>query len=227
MFIGITMAVLGVMLAFCAAKVGGERSELVRTLVERSNAQAQYHAQDVKHRVSIIAVQELHSATFSPSNPNPALNKNDVMAMVSTVERYLKESNLAKDWSESYDSAIEAHTEAQERYELGQLAAEIGIVIASVALLLKRREAWFLSLLLGLACVIIIGMTYVNTNRVVTAAEKTIEEKNKEYMDARAKDKTTDSEDALLNSLRQWAGQPLAPAAKEGAKEPAKAVAKE
>ncbi len=38
--VGITMAILGVVLALCAAKVGAERTELVHSLVEQQNAHA-------------------------------------------------------------------------------------------------------------------------------------------------------------------------------------------
>src|SRR6267154_1286091 len=81
-YVGITMAILGVLLAFCAAKVGGERTELVQTLVEQSKAHAQYHAQDVKHRVAVIALQQLHATAFGSAAGT--LNKSDVLAMAGT-----------------------------------------------------------------------------------------------------------------------------------------------
>ena len=61
MRVGITMAILGVILAFAAAKVGGERTELVQALVDQQHANANYQAQDVKHRVAILALQNLHA----------------------------------------------------------------------------------------------------------------------------------------------------------------------
>ena len=67
-----------------------ERTELVQALVEQSNAHAQYHAQDVKHRVAMIALQQLHATAFG--SPTNSLDKTDVLAMANTVERYLEES---------------------------------------------------------------------------------------------------------------------------------------
>jgi hypothetical protein len=43
---------------------------------------------------------------------------------------------------------------------------------------------------------------------VVKAAEEKIEETSKVYEEARAKDKTTDSEAQLLSSIKTWAGVP-------------------
>ena len=37
-YLGITMACLGVLLALCAALVGGQRTELIATMVEQTNA---------------------------------------------------------------------------------------------------------------------------------------------------------------------------------------------
>ena len=45
MRVGITMAILGVLLAFAAARVGYERAELVQYLVEQQHAHAKYQAQ--------------------------------------------------------------------------------------------------------------------------------------------------------------------------------------
>ncbi|HSY51763.1 MAG TPA: DUF4337 family protein [Thermoanaerobaculia bacterium] len=210
-YIGITMAVLGVLLAFCAAKVGGERTELVQALVEQSNAHAQYHAQDVKHRVAVIALEQLHATAFGTAPDT--LNKSDVLAMADTVDRYLKESNLAKDWSSSFDPAVLAHVHAQESYESAQLGSEVGIVLASVALLMRRKALWIVAIVLGVISIGIVARTYVQTTAVVKVAEEKIEETAKVYNETRAKDKTTDSETQLLSSIRAWAGAANTPAA--------------
>jgi len=218
-FIGITMAVLGVLLAFCAAKVGGERTELVQALVEQSNAHAQYHAQDVKHRVAVIALQQLHATAFGTAPDT--LNKSDVLAMAGTVDRYLKESNLAKDWSASFDPSVLAHVHAQESYETAQLGSEVGIVLASVALLMRRKALWIVAIILGVFSIAIVAKTYVHTSAVVKVAEEKIEETAKVYNETRAKDKTTDSETQLLSSIRAWAGAAGAAASAPAAAHPA------
>src|SRR5215813_7018975 len=49
--IGITMAILGVMLAFCAAMVGSQRTELIKTMVEQSSKWGLYQSESMKFRV--------------------------------------------------------------------------------------------------------------------------------------------------------------------------------
>jgi hypothetical protein len=44
MKVGVTMAILGVLLAFCAARVGAERTELVEALVDQQDAHAKSQA---------------------------------------------------------------------------------------------------------------------------------------------------------------------------------------
>lgn len=210
MYVGITMAMLGVLLAFCAARVGAERTELVETLVQQQNAHAKYQAQDVKHRVAVLTLQAVHAQIVAGA----AMDKADVLSIAGTTERYLEESGAAKEWVEAFEPKIEAHVEGQERYEIGQLLAEVGIVIASVALLLKARIAWFASLLLGGAALVITFMTHHHISGTVEASQGKIDETGKHYRDLRTKDKTTGEEKQLVANIRAWAGvAPPAPAA--------------
>ena len=141
--IGITMAVLGVLLAFTASRVGFERAELVQWLVDQEHAHLKYETQDMKHRIAILTLQQLHaSADPSKTQKRRGRHREDGAALA-------EESKLANVWVHSYDAIVAAHSEAQEEYEHSQLAAELGIVIASIALLLKRRVAWLTAVGLG------------------------------------------------------------------------------
>lgn len=202
--IGMTIAGLGVLLAICSAKVGAERTELVHTLVEQQSANSKYNAQDVKHRVAFLSLSSIHAQIYSPTPSVP--NKEDIIYMADTVDRYLGESHAAKEWTESYDAQIGAHVEAQEHYEIAQLLAEMGIVIASVAMLIKKRIAWFISLGIGL-CSIGFGIkTYIHTSDTVHASEDKITTTAKAYRDLRNKNKTTNYEHDLVKQIKTWAG---------------------
>jgi hypothetical protein len=201
--VGITMAVLGVLLAFCAARVGAERTELVEALVQQQNAHAKYQAQDVKHRVAVLALQQAHASLSAGAT----LDKKDIAGIAETVERYLEESKAAKEWVEAYDPIIEAHIAGEQHYDLAQLCAEIGIVIASVALLLKQRLAWFASLALGLCAVVITATTWAGMTSPLEHAEEKVAEAGKAYRALRTSDKSTDAEHALVAAVRAWAGE--------------------
>ena len=205
--VGITMAALGVLLAICSAKVGAERTELVQTLVEQQNAHAKYQAQDVKHRAAYLNLSSIHAAIFAPTTPVTP-NKADVAAMAKTVQRYLTESHLAKEWTEAYDGAVQAHIEAQEHYEFGQLFAEMGIVIASIALLTSRKSAWLAAIALGVVAIGFVVNTWIHTRAAVHAAEAKIATTNKTYRDVRSANKTTAAEEELVNATLKWAEEP-------------------
>ena len=64
-FIGITMALLGVMVALCSALVGAERTELIKALVEQSTRMGTYQTETMKFR-AMRANEELLKA-LSPA----------------------------------------------------------------------------------------------------------------------------------------------------------------
>jgi hypothetical protein len=63
--IGITMAMLGVMLALCAAMVGSHRTELIKTTVEQANSWGLYQAEAMKFRVMEADLELLKALTPS------------------------------------------------------------------------------------------------------------------------------------------------------------------
>jgi hypothetical protein len=215
--IGITMAILGVMLAFCAALVGSARTELIATMVEQSNRFSLYQAESMKLRVMEADVEMLHALTpnaadvakfegalkgvrrISGKSDDEDTQEIKAAIAVATKEvadvlspdpedeqhlkhlakRYEHDMKEAKEDAECYDDKIKAHFMAAEWYERAQLSAEIGIVVASVALLLGSRAAWFASLFFGVACAGIIARTHVHTSTMLGAADKKIEEAQK------------------------------------------------
>src|SRR5437868_9102926 len=55
---GVTMALIGVLIAFCAAKVGSERNELTRSLVEQTQAHSDYDAASTKYRLVMLELEK-------------------------------------------------------------------------------------------------------------------------------------------------------------------------
>jgi hypothetical protein len=211
--IGITMAVLGVMLALCAALVGSQRTELIKTTIEQSNKWGIYQSESMKFRVIEADAEILHAITPSRaevkkfesalkevrSHSGKADNEDtaELKEAIDVATReladilspdkededhfatmrlaYKRDMAEAKEDAEAYDGAIEAHQEGAEWYERAQLCAEIGIVIASIALLLGDRKVWGVAVAIGATGAVIIGMTYVRTGQKLTLAEQKIE----------------------------------------------------
>ena len=197
------MALLGVLLAFASAKVGGERTELVKTMVEQQTAHAKYQSQDIKHRVAVLSLRQLRAGSrpATAQEPSTSTNSREMLLIANTVNRYLEEADAAKEWVESFDPKVMAHLEGQEYYEFAMLAAEIGIVIASVALLLRLRLVWYVAVLLGISSVGISSFTYIHTSRAAEHSLAKIEETGKHYREMRNAHKTTQADQAMVNEV--------------------------
>jgi Domain of unknown function (DUF4337) len=213
-YIGITMALLGVMVAFCSAMVGAQRTELIKAMVEQSTRMGTYQTETMKFRAMSAnsallkalspakdeitkietTLREKRGAGGKKDDEDTAELKDlisssvedladlltpdrdvirDFAKVAKTYERDMKE---AKEDADSYDKMIEARGEAAEGYERALLAAEIGIVIASVALLLANRMVWGVSLALAIACVGTAGYTFLETKRSVASAQEKIQQ---------------------------------------------------
>ena len=234
---GITMAILGVMLALCAAMVGGERTNLISTMVEQSNTYGKYQAQRMKFRMTMTELATLHA--LSPSHTELARFEDVLAAMhppaqkpgerdveidaigestkalvailqprtidiertLAAAKRYNEQQEAARAWAESYDEAVESHFEASEHYEWGQLAAEIGIVIASVALLLSNRKAWLVSVAAGGVCVVALASTFVTTRAHLHHADEAIADTKAKYEALRLGAEGKDDDAELLREV--------------------------
>jgi hypothetical protein len=218
-FIGLTMAVLGVMLAVCSAFVGSERTELVKTMVEQSNAYGEYQAESMKFRAMMAQVQQTYAVTPSRHLTAEAIErldkmpvpkeqeqiaaldkatlkelvtlltprKSEVESFLSTIERYGEERKAAKGWAESYDAEVHAHFEGSEEFEKAQLLAEIGIVIASIALLMGSRPFWFVSIAAAVLCAVLVGKTWMSVKHEVHEGEEKQHHAHHEYEELRGK----------------------------------------
>lgn len=251
---GITMAILGVMLALCSAMVGGQRTEIIATMVEQSNTYGKVQAQSMKQRMTMQELATLHA--LSPSQRQlknfeellekmqkdaGKLNAGDTLTVgaigestkaltailqpkradmertLDAAKRYTEHTEAAKKWAEAYDPAIEAHAEASEHYEWAQLSAEIGIVIASVALLLANRKAWMVSVVLGSACAGILAWTFVTTRTHLEHAEAGIDKAKEVYATFRKDTSAKDDDAELLAAVeKKIASLPAPPGASSG-----------
>jgi hypothetical protein len=250
-WIGITVAVLGVIMALCSAQVGATRTELIATVVEEDGAKNHFQEVSNKYRALQAQLQHLHASMPNPEvletrnaelkalakevkNPDTAqeikagdLQTDKILTTVTPakddVERFLKligrireETGAAREWSESYHDAVGVHTSTAQRFEIALLCAEIGIVIASVGLLLSRRVhfargALAIAVTLGVLSIGIAGVTkMVNTHTLhdaeqkIRAAEDHLASKNSDKDDFKDDKKLED--EILRNIERLTAG---------------------
>jgi hypothetical protein len=215
--IGVTMALLGVMLAICAAMVGTARTELVATTIDQAEKIGLQQSEGTKFRVMDTDRELLHALTPSKAEVSKfelALKSvrsksgkaddedtSEVKDIIDVSTRsiaevltpdqedeerltklrttYAHDLAEAKEDAEAYDGAIHAHEREAEGYERAQLCAEVGIVVASIALLVGSRMVWFVAIAVGLLGVGNGVTTRIQTSRELAAAEQKIEEAQK------------------------------------------------
>lgn len=91
-FIGITMALLGVMVAFCSALVGAERTELIKSMVVQSTRMGVYQTETMKFRAMHANSELLHALVPDQTE-------------ISKIETTLREKRKAGGKSDDEDTA--------------------------------------------------------------------------------------------------------------------------
>ena len=177
------MALIGVLIAFCSAMVGSERNELTRSMIEQTQAHADFTAASTKFRLIMIEIEKQRARLSTQRDPAGGFSP--VERFIALSQDYSKERSLSKNWADSYKPVVDAHFDAAEHYERAQVIAEIGIVLASLAVLLASRPPWMLSVLLSVICVFLLGRTYFHTAHVVDAAMVKVHHAEEAYEDLR------------------------------------------
>jgi hypothetical protein len=176
---GVTMAIIGVLIAFCSAMVGSERTEFTQSMIRQTQAHANYTAASTKFRFVMLELVK-QQARLSAQR-DPAGGFSPVERFIELSQDYDRERALSRDVENSYEPMVRSHFEAAEGYEHAQVVAEIGIVLASLAVLLSMRAPWVLSVLLSCICIGMLGRTYLHTHHIVDAQEIKAEHAKEEY----------------------------------------------
>lgn len=193
--IGLTMGLIGVLIALCAAMVGGERNEMSRVMIEQTQATADATSASTKFRIVMIDIEHLRS---QPVEALPATVRERFLRLYSD---YLQERKITAAWAASYQPLVDAHFEAAEGFEHAQLIAEVAIVFASLAVLLSNRIAWYLSMVLAVGAMGQLGRIYVQTNAHIGPVMEQVEHHHTAYEELRqmhvADHSDADAADAL------------------------------
>ncbi len=191
---GVTMAILAVLIALGAAMVGSQRQELMTTLLDQSWAHSSWVAASVRSTMTASDLQKLHGQPGAAANP--ALPQ-----LLHLDSDYTTETKLAKEWDDACEPLIDAHYDAAEGYEHAQLIAEVALIIASIAVLLNNRMAWILSLVIGAISVGFIGYTFISARGEVEENHHKVEHAEKAYEEHTENDLDSKGRDQLLNDL--------------------------
>jgi hypothetical protein len=203
--IGVTVACLGALVGFCAAMVGSERNELTRTMMEQTQANSDYAGASVKFRTIMIELEKQRGKLVVLSENNAKSSGAMDMALVRRLLKlstdYSEERDVGKRWTDSYKPLVDAHFDAAERYETAQLIAELGIILASLAVLLGSRPVWIASLVLAGCCFVQLTVTSLRTRLAVHEELGLVQRAEEEYRDMRKRHIGADEDGKILEAL--------------------------
>src|SRR5438552_1141573 len=94
---GVTMALIGVLIAFCSAMVGSERNELTRAMIEQTQAHADFTAASTKYRLIMIELEKQRARISTQRDPAGGFSP--VERFIELSQDYAKERNLSKNWA--------------------------------------------------------------------------------------------------------------------------------
>ena len=197
---GVTMALMGVLIAFSSALVGSERNELTRTMIEQTQAHADWTAASTKFRLIMIELEKQRARVLT-QQPTAPESGSPVARFIELAGDYGNERKISKAWSDSYIPIVEAHFGAAEGYEHAQLIAEIGIVLASLGVLLSSRPAWLISVFLGVACLGQIGRVYLATKHTLGSEMAKVERAKEDYDGLRKAHSGANMDDLIIERL--------------------------
>lgn len=236
MKVGLTMAILGVMLAYSGALVGASRTELITALTNQNLSQTKFQGNAARFRTLHTTLRNLYSrsapteeitklragltaATAGVTDPQVLatlhtlqLDLEGVIALLDpdrvqmrqmmwTAKKFMRERDAAGKWSDAYMPLVADWTEAAEHYEWGQLAAEIGIVIASIGLLLQSRMMWAGAIGLGGVALAVIITTKVETGAAVDKHEAVVEKTKDRFFELKKTQDEVGDDNQLFDDM--------------------------
>jgi hypothetical protein len=196
---GVTVALIGVLIAFCSAMVGSERKEFMRAMIQQTQSHDDFTAASTKMRLTFIELEKQRAKLDGKSAP--AGTESPVPRFIELAGDYKSERNLAKAWDDSFNPVVEAHFEASERYEKAEFVAEVAIIIASLAVLLANRSFWATSLVISAIAMGALGYTYVRTEHEVAHANAKVHETQLAFDSVRNSHSSANDDQKVLDRI--------------------------
>jgi hypothetical protein len=139
--VALTMAVIAAVIAIVSVAGQILVTEEVLNQQKASDQWSYYQAKDIRRYESDIARDVMAAVSAGPA----AINK-----YAANMERYDKERGEIEAKAKELEQESHLHGARALRTHLGEVFLEIGIVLASLAILTKRRQMWFISMLSAL-----------------------------------------------------------------------------
>jgi hypothetical protein len=144
----VTIAILAVSLAVIGNKGDDTKTEAIIKTNEAANGYAFFQAKSIKG--SIASAERDLLASLAPSQTGAADIGKITERLKAKIEKYEKEQEPIKEEADKNKGEAAHELAINKRCDHGELALQIGIVIASVSILARSHIFWIASIILGL-----------------------------------------------------------------------------
>lgn len=144
-----TMAVLAAALAVVTVMGHMSTTEEIVNQAKASDQWAYYQAKSIRRYESEIARDML------------AAQADKAAVYAKNMERYEKEGEEIQKEAQGLEKESSSHGQKAERYEFGEVFFEVSIVLASVAILTKKKPFWWASIAGGLVGLVVSVTAYM------------------------------------------------------------------
>jgi Domain of unknown function (DUF4337) len=149
--VSVSMAVLAVLVAVVSLLGHRAHTEEVVLQAKSSDQWAYYQAKNIRRHSDDLF---LDLTSVSPTTDAALLTK--LRAKYSDeASRYNDEQKEIKNKADEFENEVALERRRADRFDLGEVFLEIGLVITSITLLSGRRIFWVLGLVLGTTGVIV------------------------------------------------------------------------
>jgi hypothetical protein len=145
----ITAAVLAVCAAICSLLSGHAANEAILAQTKATDQWSYYQAKSTKANVYEVGSEIVSTLASSPEQSRPSRER-----FLAESKRYETEKEEIKREAESLEAESRTKFREHQRFALAVATFQVGIVLASVSILVRFRPLYYLSLVVGAAGVV-------------------------------------------------------------------------
>ena len=142
--VAISIAMIAVLLSYISMRGDNAKTDAIIETNIAANTWARYQAKSLKQNIKQLEIDMI--GLVSASSPESAKKTEDLK---SEIIRYEGEMKKLSDEAKAHEAEAKKGSDMNDRCDLSGLFLQIGIVIASVAILSGLRVFWYSSLILA------------------------------------------------------------------------------
>jgi hypothetical protein len=153
----VTMSILAVLVAAVSLLGHRAHTEEIVLQTKATDQWAFFQAKDIRRRNYEILLDEL--SIFTVQNTDQADKAREKYSK--QVERYTEEQKDIQADAKKEEAEVVTEQHRADRFDLGEVLLEAGLVICSITLLTRKRMFWYMGTILGVLGVVVASAAFL------------------------------------------------------------------